>query len=96
MPGPFTHIYTTRGAPDLLRGDIIEGIVRLAGDDLAEDQTLAPELAAESGSARWAEIMRNWPTYTALGAVGPDLFFYRWRSSQGGAGHLCIRQESTL
>ena len=77
MPGPFTHIYTARRVADLLAGGgVTDGFTRPADGVLGEDQALDPGLLAEFGPARCAEIMNAWPKFTALGAIGPDLFFF--------------------
>src|SRR5450759_2778792 len=76
MPGPFTHIYTARRVADLLTDGVTDAFVRLQDGDLGPGQVLDPELVADLGPARCAEVMNNWPKFTALGAVGPDLFFF--------------------
>src|SRR5450432_559408 len=76
MPGPFTHIYTARRVADLLAERVGPGFVRPEDGELEEDQALDPDLVAELGPARCAEIMNAWPKFTALGAIGPDLFFF--------------------
>jgi hypothetical protein len=76
MPGPFTHIYAARRVADLLSEGVTEQFVRDGDGELSEEQLLDERLAAEFGPARCAEIMGRWPKFTALGAVGPDLFFF--------------------
>lgn len=67
MPGHFTHIYTARRVADLLASgkfgdwpDLGEGGDAVAGDD--------PKTCGE--------LMQKWEKFTAIGAIGPDLFFF--------------------
>src|SRR5664279_755934 len=76
MPGPFTHIYTARRVADLLSDGITSDFIRPNDDGLGRDQVLDADLVAEFGPARCADAMNAWPKFTALGAVGPDLFFF--------------------
>jgi hypothetical protein len=78
MPGPFTHIYTARRVSDLLTNPdaLTHDFVRPTDDALAAIQNLAPELLAELGPQACGAKMQAWPKFTALGANGPDLFFF--------------------
>ncbi len=75
MPGHFTHIYTARRVADLL----------------ADPQTTSFDLAGTSlGAAaggrspsECADLMKKWERFTAVGAVGPDLFFFCQDYSSG-------------
>lgn len=67
MPGHFTHIYTARRVADLLASgkftdwpDLGEGGGAVAHYD--------PETCGR--------LMRKWEKFTAIGAIGPDLFFF--------------------
>lgn len=67
MPGHFTHIYTARRVSDLLLTgkfddwpDLGEG-----GDAIRHYK---PEFCGQ--------VMRDWEKFTAIGAIGPDLFFF--------------------
>jgi hypothetical protein len=67
MPGHFTHIYTARRVADLLASgkfgdwpDLGEGGDAVAGYD--------PKTCGE--------LMQKWEKFTAIGAIGPDLFFF--------------------
>jgi hypothetical protein len=67
MPGHFTHIYTARRVADLLAGgeftdwpNLGEGGDAVAGYD--------PKTCGE--------LMQQWEKFTAIGAIGPDLFFF--------------------
>jgi hypothetical protein len=76
MPGHFTHIYTQRqvaewlatqtsfNPDDVADGDGADGAGRLAGGFLGIDP------------ARASQVMTDWPTFAAVGAIGPDLFFF--------------------
>src|SRR5258708_15418206 len=73
MPGHFTHIYTARRVSDLL---------------LTGDFTDWPDLGAGGDAVRQydprycGQVMRDWEKFTAIGAIGPDLFFFSedWNS----------------
>ncbi len=75
MPGHFTHIYTARRVADLL-ADPGSASFDLAGLDLATT-------AGDRSPAQCAELMQRWERFTALGAVGPDLFFFCQDYSSG-------------
>jgi hypothetical protein len=67
MPGHFTHIYTARRVADLLAdGDFTDWPEIGQGGDAV--QAYSPR---ECGS--W---MRTWEKFTAVGAIGPDIFFF--------------------
>jgi hypothetical protein len=75
MPGHFTHIYTARRVADLL-ADPHTTSFDVAGDMLAEvADGLSPQ---ECG-----QLMKSWERFTAIGAVGPDLFFFSQDYSSG-------------
>jgi Zinc dependent phospholipase C len=76
VPGPFTHIYTARRVADFLGSDATEGFVRASDGPLLPAQTLDGDLLASLGPERCAQAMNDWPKFTALGALGPDLFFF--------------------
>src|SRR5436309_1954077 len=78
MPGPFTHIYTARRVADLLRNEdaLTEEFIRSMDGKLGDGQTLIPELVKEFGKKKCADAMDAWPKFTAVGAIGPDLFFW--------------------
>ena len=77
MPGPFTHIYTARRVADFLASkDVTDGFIRKEDGPLVDGQQLLPELLAQLGPARCAAVMNTWEKFTAVGAVGPDLFFW--------------------
>jgi len=80
MPGHFTHLYTQRQVaawlagqtsfnPDDVSGE--QGVGRLTGGFLGIDP------------ARASQVMTEWPTYAAVGAIGPDLFFFCQDYSSG-------------
>jgi hypothetical protein len=67
MPGHFTHIYTARRVADLLASgkftdwpDLGDGGDAVAGYD--------PKTCGE--------LMKTWEKFTAIGAIGPDIFFF--------------------
>lgn len=70
MPGHFTHIYTQRRVAAWLaeqsrfNPDDSGDVVALAGGFLGIDPKRA------------SEVMTAWPTFAAVGAIGPDLFFF--------------------
>jgi hypothetical protein len=77
MPGPFTHIYTAHRVADFLKSaQANDDFVRKEDGGLLDDQQLIKDLVAQLGRQRCADIMNKWPKFTAVGAVGPDLFFF--------------------
>jgi Zinc dependent phospholipase C len=64
MPGHFTHIYTARRVADLL-----------SSGEFTDWPASIPELnhfkPEECGA-----IMKQWEKFTAVGAIGPDLFYF--------------------
>ena len=67
MPGHFTHIYTARRVADLLAsGDFTDWPQMGAGGDAVShyDPTTC------------GQLMHKWEKFTAIGAIGPDLFFF--------------------
>jgi hypothetical protein len=62
MPGHFTHIYTARRVSDLLLSGEFDDWP--AGVDLEYD----PQFCGQ--------VMRDWEKFTAVGAIGPDLFYF--------------------
>jgi len=77
MPGPFTHIYTARRVADLLGSkSVTDNFIRHDDGNLLPEQKLLPELLAQLGPQQCADLMNHWPKFTAVGAIGPDLFFF--------------------
>ena len=62
MPGHFTHIYTARRVADLLASGTFEDWPQ--GFEPPYDQAFC------------AKVMRDWEKFTAVGAIGPDLFYF--------------------
>ncbi len=67
MPGHFTHIYTARRVADLLATGEFTDWPDL-GDGTPAVDGLDPKTCGE--------LMRYWEKFTAIGAIGPDLFFF--------------------
>src|SRR5260370_38980337 len=67
MPGHFTHIYTARRVADLL-----------ASGEFADWPDLGQGGAAVAhyDPVTCGQLMRKWEKFTAIGAIGPDLFFF--------------------
>jgi hypothetical protein len=66
MPGHFTHIYTARRVAELLQSpDFTDWPLR-------EGQ----EILAKYHPAFCGKVMTDWEKFTAIGAIGPDLFFF--------------------
>ena len=62
MPGHFTHIYTARRVADhLLNGKF-------------PDWPKSPLLQYDP--AKCGNVMKKWEKFTAIGAIGPDLFYF--------------------
>jgi hypothetical protein len=77
MPGPFTHIYTARRVAEFLKSSAVnDDFVRSQDGNLVEGQKLLPDLLAQLGRRQCADAMDRWEKFTAVGAVGPDLFFW--------------------
>lgn len=77
MPGPLTHIYTARRVADFLTtSDVTTHFIRPHDPGLLDNQLLSPALLDQLGRAECADAMNTWPKFTAVGAVGPDLFFF--------------------
>src|SRR5438034_5689989 len=79
MPGPFTHIYTQRRlahflATDAAEGGVSDDFVRQADGALL--QPLDPDILGGFTPTEAADRMQAWPKFAALGAIGPDLFFF--------------------
>lgn len=75
MPGHFTHMYTARRVADLLADPHTTSFDQ-AGTALGA-------VADGRSPAECARIMREWERFTAIGAVGPDLFFFCQDYSSG-------------
>ncbi len=67
MPGHFTHIYTARRVSDLLLTGQFTDWPDL-GDGGPAVGHLDPVFCGQ--------VMRDWEKFTAVGAIGPDLFFF--------------------
>jgi hypothetical protein len=67
MPGHFTHIYTARRVADLL-----------ASGKFTDwpDLGTAGAAVAHYDPATCGRLMKKWEKFTAIGAIGPDLFFF--------------------
>src|SRR5439155_10162512 len=77
MPGPFTHIYTARQVADFLQArTVTDNFIRHEDGDLLARQKLDAQLLAEFSREQCADAMDKWPKFTAVGAIGPDLFFW--------------------
>lgn len=62
MPGHFTHIYTARRVADLLASGTFTDWPE--GMQLPYDQAFC------------GKVMRDWEKFTAVGAIGPDIFYF--------------------
>ena len=67
MPGHFTHIYTARRVADLLASGDFTDWPQLGGGG---------EAVGHYDPKTCGQIMRTWEKFTAIGAIGPDLFFF--------------------
>ena len=79
MPGPFTHIYAQRRLADFLSTDANAGgatgdFIRNIDGDLLSPLDRGMLGGLSPGAA--AQRMKDWPKFAALGAIGPDLFFF--------------------
>jgi hypothetical protein len=79
MPGPFTHIYTERRLAEFLAKDADAGGVSDSFVRNVDGNLLTPLDAGVLGGLtpkQSAQHLQDWPKFAALGAVGPDLFFF--------------------
>ncbi|MDT5320643.1 MAG: hypothetical protein QOD88_3165, partial [Mycobacterium sp.] len=67
MPGHFTHIYTARRVADLLASGKFTYWPDLGGGG---------DAVASYDPKTCGELMKTWEKFTAIGAIGPDLFFF--------------------
>jgi Zinc dependent phospholipase C len=67
MPGHFTHIYTARRVADLLAGGDFDDWPAQAVDGEAFSQ-YRPEFCGK--------VMQEWEKFAAIGAIGPDIFYF--------------------
>ena len=67
MPGHFTHIYTARRVADLLASGKFRDWPDLGGGG---------DAVASYDPKTCGELMQTWEKFTAIGAIGPDLFFF--------------------
>jgi hypothetical protein len=67
MPGHFTHLYTARRVAEVLAGGDFTDWPAL-GDGGEAVSHYRPEYCGA--------VMKKWPKYTSVGAIGPDLFFF--------------------
>lgn len=67
MPGPFTHIYTARRVAELL-----------ASGQFTDGPDIGPgnEAVQHFDPVHCGQLMQKWEKFTAVGAIGPDLFFF--------------------
>ena len=64
MPGHFTHIYTARRVSDhLIDGEFPDWPQEASG-------------IRKFDPVHCGTVMRTWEKYTAIGAIGPDLFYF--------------------
>jgi hypothetical protein len=72
MPSHFTHIYAARRVADFLeRGSFLDNV------ELGTDRRiLMTQLHGPLDPVYLAGVMRKWERFTALGAIGPDIFFF--------------------
>jgi hypothetical protein len=81
MPGPFTHIYLQRRIADFLAtgadaGGVSDSFVREVDGSLLDAQAIDTAMLDGLTPSTCAQRMHAWPKFAALGAVGPDLFFF--------------------
>ena len=79
MPGHFTHVYTARRVADWLAEQKTFNPLDQQEADFAELLGGLDGLTPQRCSA----LMKKWPIYTNVGAIGPDLFFFCQDYSSG-------------
>ncbi len=85
MPGPYIHMSAARHAAGVLD----EGF-RVIGSDRIDPEWSGPE------AAELADLIRSHPNFAALGAIGPDLFFFLPDFRDKTVGGLHIPVSSVL
>src|ERR1700682_1931259 len=72
MPSHFTHIYAGRRVADFLaKGSFLDNV------ELGTDRRiLMTQLNGPLDASYLAGVMTKWERFTALGAIGPDIFFF--------------------
>jgi hypothetical protein len=85
MPGPYIHMCAPRHAANELRGGF-----RIVGSERIDPEWPGP------GAAALAELIRAHPNFAALGAIGPDLFFFLPDFRDKKVGGLDIPVSSVL
>jgi hypothetical protein len=74
MPGPFAHIYTARQVAAFLgSAQVNANFIRPSDGTLTPEQQLD---RAHLSPKECADAMNKWPKFTAVGAIGPDIFFF--------------------
>ena len=68
MPGHFTHIYTARRVADLLASREVRPTGPTSAKAAKPSRRYDPEYCGQ--------LMQKWEKFTAIGAIGPDLFFF--------------------
>ena len=82
MPGHFTHIYTQRRVAAWLAEQSSFNPDDVSnGEGPPAEQLTGGFLGIDAKRA--SEVMTSWPTFAAVGAIGPDLFFFCQDYSSG-------------
>jgi hypothetical protein len=82
VPGHFTHIYTQRRVAEWLAAQKVFNPDDHVAGRRAPVQGLAGGFLGIDPQ-RASELMKQWPTFAAVGAIGPDLFFFSMDYSSG-------------
>ena len=58
------------------KGGVTDSFVRADDGGLLDAQAVDPNVLGPYTPAECARVMGAWPKFAALGAIGPDLFFF--------------------
>jgi hypothetical protein len=80
MPAHFTHIYAARRVADHLASGLVPDWTGPAPTDPAEPtnpvEPVFTSTVGRYGPAFCGKVMKDWEKFTAIGAIGPDLFYF--------------------
>ena len=76
MPAHFTHIYTARRIADYLAEGVVPDWPADAAIPTGSPQVAFDGVIGKYGPVYCGETMRKWEKFTAIGAIGPDLFYF--------------------
>ena len=76
MPAHFTHIYMARRIADYLAGGEVPDWPSAPDIPADPTQVIFTDTIGKYGPVFCGTVMRRWEKFTAIGAIGPDLFYF--------------------